>query len=220
MMKNIIKSLCVLICIMSSSCVQEKKTTNNSSRKNYSVSRVIEKEKTKSEQKYNYSLIDLRNDYSKDSLIIIYSKNNSVWKSFKYDDFFSDKEIEPYASKPENNLLVFKVLNKENGFYEIVVNETTNNKKYIKMSNRNFKYLTLNEFVLTVAFIDVNPKTNSLYQEPNDKSQQLIYNKNEFYRPVKVSNNWLMIEDSNYQIYWVKWIDENAKMIIDLLYDA
>lgn len=168
----------------------------------------------------NYSLLVLRDDYIKNNFITIYNEDNSIWKSFKFDDLFSDKEFEPYAINPENNLLVFKVVNKENDFYEIIVNETTNNKKYIKISNPNFRYLTLSDFVLTVAFVDINPKTNSLYQKPNEKSKQLIYNKNEFYRPIKISNNWLMIEDSDNQIYWVKWIDEKGELIIDLLFDA
>ena len=95
-----------------------------------------------------------------------------------------------------------------------------NSKKFIKISDRNFKYQTLKDHILNVAFIDVNPKINPLYQEPNDKSKQLLYNKNEFYMPVKILENWLMIEDSDSHKYWVKWKDEKGELIIDWFYDA
>lgn len=169
----------------------------------------------------SYGLLVLRNNYNKKNLINIYNRNNSIWKSFKFDDFFSDNEIDPYAIKSENNLLVFKVLKKEKGLYGIVVKEDNENLlKFIKTTDPNFEYQTLAEHILTVVFIDFDDQTNPLHEEPSDESKQLFFNKDEDYYPIKIKDDWLMIKDSNNKNYWIKWRDQNGKLIIELLYDA
>lgn len=169
----------------------------------------------------SYGLLVLRNNYNKKNLINIYNRNNSIWKSFKFDDFFSDNEIDPYAIKSENNLLVFRVLKKEKGLYGIVVKEDNENLlKFIKTTDPNFKYQTLAEHILTVVFIDFDDQTNPLHEEPSDESKQLFFNKDEDYYPIKIKDDWLMIKDSNNKNYWIKWRDQNGKLIIELLYDA
>lgn len=169
----------------------------------------------------SYGLLVLRNNYNKKNLINIYNRNNSIWKSFKFDDFFSDNEIDPYAIKSENNLLVFRVLKKEKGLYGIVVKEDNENLlKFIKTTDPNFEYQTLAEHILTVVFIDFDDQTNPLHEEPSDESKQLFFNKDEDYYPIKIKDDWLMIKDSNNKNYWIKWRDQNGKLIIELLYDA
>jgi hypothetical protein len=208
-MKNIFVCLFVIIFI-AVGCKKDNSSINKTDNK-----------KLKIDKEDNYGLLVLKDSYNKKNLIKIYNRDNSIWKSFKFDDFFSDIEIMPYAIKPENNLLVFKTLKKEKGFYDIVVNESDENLiKFIKISDSNFEYQTLAEHILTVVFVNFDDKTNPLYEEPNIQSKQLLFNQDEDYYPIKIKDDWLMIEDSNNKNYWIRWRDSKGRLIIELLYDA
>ncbi|EKT3967229.1 hypothetical protein NTJ12_002314 [Flavobacterium psychrophilum] len=187
----------------------------------YNATNKIEKDSIlKVKSKDDYGLLVLKRDYSKEDTITIYNSNGSRWKSFKFDDFFSDNEINPYTMKAENNLLVFKCLKTEKKYFKIIVDEDKQNAKYIKQSDSNFKYETLAEHIISVPFVGFDNEKNPLYQEPDSKSKQLLFNINEDYHPVKTKGDWLMIEDSNNQDYWIKWRDNNGKLILELFYDA
>ncbi|CAM3057018.1 hypothetical protein DRF59_17335 [Chryseobacterium flavum] len=162
----------------------------------------------------------LKNTYDHKIPVVLYNSNHSQWKSFSFNDNFNDEDIIPYAIKPDNTLLVFKNLGKENGYYKVLVNEDKNTIKYIKESDPNFKYQTIEEHILTVFSVEFNEKENPLRLEPDAKSKTLPLNKDSFYYPVKINGNWLMVEDDNNKKFWIKWRDEKGNLIIDLYYDA
>lgn len=224
---NIIKrisNLSLIILFISCNNQNTQKTiskVDNKEKYVYNPTNKIEKDSVlKVENKDHYGLLVLKRDYIKEDTIAIYNSNGSKWKSFKFDDFFSDNEISPYAMKPENNLLVFRCLKTEKEYFKIIVDEDRQNAKYIKQSDSNFKYETLAEHIISVAFVGFDNEKNPLYQEPNSKSKQLSFNINEDYHPVKIKGDWLMIEDSNNQDYWIKWRDKYGKLILELFYDA
>lgn len=152
--------------------------------------------------------------------MVLYNFDHSKWKSFNFNDNFNDDEIDPYAIKPENTILVFKYLGKENGFYKVLVNENKNLIKYIKESDPNFKYQTIAEHILTVFSVEFSEKENPLRLEPNIQSKAQLSNQNSFYYPIKIDQNWLMVEDDNNNFFWIKWCDEKGNLILNLFYDA
>ena len=164
--------------------------------------------------------ITLKNSYDHKVPIVLYNSNHSKWKSFIFNDKFNNSDVIPYAIKPENTLLVFKYLGKENGFYTVLVNEDKKIIKYIKQTDPNFKYQSIEEHILTVFSVEFNEKENPLRLEPDIKSQSQPLNKNSFYYPVKIKGNWLMIEDDNDKKFWIKWCDEERNLILNLYYDA
>ncbi|MEY8758753.1 hypothetical protein [Chryseobacterium tongliaoense] len=164
--------------------------------------------------------IVLKNTYDQKKILTIYNLDKSKWKSFYFDDDFKYDDIDPYTIKPENILLVFKCIGKENGYYKVIVNENKNTIKYIKESDSNFKFQTTEEHILTVFSVDFNEKENPLRSAPDDKSQQFSKNKNSFYYPIKTNGNWLMVEDDNKQNFWIKWCNNKGKLILELYYDA
>lgn len=92
--------------------------------------------------------------------------------------------------------------------------------KYIKETDTNFKFQTPQEHIISVVFVGFNEKLNPLYLEPNINSKKIQFNKNDDYCPIKIKDDWLMIEDSNHNNYWIKWRDSSGKIILDLFYDA
>ena len=155
------------------------------------------------------------------NLITIYNEDKSKWKEFILNDsYIENEEIKPQYIKPENQKLIFKCIENKKGFYKIIVNENNKILKYIKETDVNFKFQTPEEHIVTAVFIGINDKLNPLFQEPKIDSKRLLFNKNEDYLPVKTNKEWLMIEDSNHQNYWVKWRDSSGNIILELFYDA
>jgi hypothetical protein len=225
--QNIIKRVYILLLtILFVSCNNQNAQkiipkVDNREKYVHSIANKIEKDSIlKVENKEYYGILVLKRDYVKEDTIAIYNSSGSKWKFFKFDDFFSDNEISPYAMKPENNLLVFRCLKTEKEYFKIIVDENKQNIKYIKQSDTNFKYETLAEHIISVAFVGFDSEKNPMYQEPNSNSKQLLFNKDEDYYPIKIKGDWLMIGDSNNQNYWIKWRDKNGRLFLELFYDA
>lgn len=199
------------------SCTNKKADNISAFNPNNKHNNQLQIKTTKSKEDKGFLV--LKNTYNQNNILTIYNLDKSKWKSFKFNDQFNDDDIAPNAIKPENTLLVFKCLGRENGFYKIVVNDEKNIFKYIKESDLNFKYQTIKEHILTVFSIDFNEEKNPLKSEPDDKAKQFSKNKNSFYYPIKINGNWLMVED-NKEKFWIKWCNENGALILDLYYDA
>jgi alpha-glucosidase (family GH31 glycosyl hydrolase) len=160
----------------------------------------------------------LKDGYN-DEKLEIYNVDGVIWKSFKYNDDFSDNEIQPYALKPENILLVFSCIGKTETFYKIIINEKKKNIKYIKKSDAFFKYETWEQHLLEIFSVDFNINENPIKSKPMENAKEIVFDTNQFYHPVKVNGDWLMIIDDNEKEGWVKWKDSKGKMILTLYYD-
>lgn len=164
-------------------------------------------------------VVVLREDYPK-GMLKIYNADGSVWKSFQITDGFQNENLSPLALKPENSLLVFRCIGKKDGMYAVVVDENKSIIKYISQSETSFNYESWEKHILKVFSIDFDYKKNPIRQNPSEKSTILLYNKEEFYHPVKVQKEWLMIKDDNEKKGWIKWKDAKGDLIITLYYDA
>ncbi|MBP2615886.1 hypothetical protein [Chryseobacterium jejuense] len=222
-MKKILSTV-VLTALLTLSC-QDKKTTNSfQSKFNKEKSGISPSEKKDGQevpaQQTDKGFVVLKNTYQQKDFIQLYNEDYSIWKSFQMTDTFHDDNIIPYSMKPENTLLVFKFLGKENGLYKVLVNEDKNTIKYIKVSDSNFVYQTAGEHILTVFSVDFNEKENPLRTAPDSKALSQPLDKDSFYYPVKIEGSWLMVKDDHDHNFWIKWCDEKGHLILDLYYDA
>ena len=162
----------------------------------------------------------LKNSYNSEQKLVVYNFDGSTWKSFNYNDSFSDNQINPYGFKPETRLLVFKCLKKKDGYFYIIVDEEKNSIKYIKEADKNFEYQTPEEHILSVFSVEFDDILNPLRLNHDDKSEISPTDKNSFYYPIKIEGNWLLVEDDKKQNFWIKWYDEKGNIILKLYYDA
>ncbi|POR23463.1 hypothetical protein BWK57_01420, partial [Flavobacterium columnare] len=121
----------------------------------------------------------------------------------------------------ENLDLVFSCLGKKEGFYEIILDEENGIKKLISVLDTNFKLETIQEHIVNSIFsVEFDSKTNPLHISPSEKSKTSKYDNNQFYYPVRIKDNWLMIKDDNNKNHWIKWRDNNGIILITWNYDA
>ncbi|WP_294202964.1 hypothetical protein [uncultured Chryseobacterium sp.] len=61
---------------------------------------------------------------------------------------------------------------------------------------------------------------NPLRAEPEDSSKIFPANEDYFYYFKKIKNDWLMVEDEDGNLFWIKCYDKKGNLSIELYYDA
>ncbi|MBD1392482.1 hypothetical protein [Mucilaginibacter glaciei] len=154
------------------------------------------------------------------SALKIYNLDHSTWKSFKINDEFNDKQIQPYALKADNGTLVFRCVGETAAYYAVIVHESKHIIKYIKKTDIVFKQESWRKHLLNVFAVDFDQKKNPLKVSANGTTS-VKYEKDAFYSPLKVTGDWIQLksQDSG-RIGWIKWKDQTGQLLIDLYYEA
>ena len=164
------------------------------------------------------NVVSLKEDYSKGA-IQLYNHDGSIWKTFEVADNFSDNEIASYAVKPENRIMVFRVVGRKNNFYLIVVNEEKNIIKCIKPKSPYFNYETWQQHIVKAFSVDFLPKKNPLKEMPYTTAKTLPFDKEQFYHPKEIIGNWLKVKDDDNKEGWIKWRNEDGELSITIYYE-
>jgi hypothetical protein len=135
-------------------------------------------------------------------------------------------EVEPFACKPENYLLIFSCFNVDSRKYEIHIGaKNTLKKAYVDKNDTRFKFKTWQEHILTeVPFVGFNPTENPLLDSNNDTAHKITLGvgDDDFIEPVLIQGDWLKVRFRDHgteRFGWVKWKNHN-KLIIELFYFA
>jgi hypothetical protein len=156
--------------------------------------------------------------------LFIYNKNGEVWKQVSFEGNYKSQleALRPYAMAVDNYLLALKCLEQGKTYYKVVVNEETEEIKYIKVSDRSFKLEKWEEHVVKCFSVDFDQTTNPIKSEPSKNTRNIAYEKDENYHPVKVEGNWLQIKwgtEDHWSYGWIRWKEDN-RLIIELFYFA
>lgn len=135
-------------------------------------------------------------------------------------------ELEPFASKPENYLLVFSCFNVDSSKFEIRIGAKNALKKaYIDKNDARFKFKTWQEHIVTeVSFVGFNPTENPLLDSKDDTAHKISLGvgDDDFIEPVLIQDDWLKVRFRDHgteRFGWIKWKNHN-KLIIELFYFA
>lgn len=149
----------------------------------------------------------------------LYNKDGSIWKSLSLNE---TNGIQPFAWSPDYYLLVFKCVGKDSKFYHVVVDESSQEVKQIKIDDLNFNFQTLEDHILNVFSVEFNPINNPLKESSSSGAVTTPYDENEFYHPVEIKGEWLKVKwgnEGNWSYAWVKW-KNGEELIIELYYFA
>ena len=216
------KQICFIFLLTLVSCKNWGETNNsfllnNHKKEDTAKINILLKEVPK--QAESIGSVSLREGYN-GSKIILYNEDGSVWKSFIMTDNFEDKSIIPFALKSDDRLLVFQMYDSSDLFYVVKVDEKKNLFKFIKKADKNFIYEPWEKHILKVFSVDFDYKLNPPKEEPFDNSKTKPYDKEQFYHPVKVKDEWLMIKDDDDKESWIKWKDNKGTLVVTLYYSA
>jgi hypothetical protein len=153
----------------------------------------------------------------------IYNKDGSLWNEVSFTrDQSGQQRINPFAWHPDNFLLVFRCLDKSNTWYTIVVNEETEEVKYIRINDPLYRFKTWEEHILSTFSVGFDYKSNPIREASSIKADVVSYEPDEFYHPVEIVGDWLQIkwgEEGDYTYGWIKWRFGND-LLVELFYSA
>lgn len=178
-------------------------------------------------------LIVLSNKYGKSDFVRLYNEDGSLWYEFTfyYDDKDGKFEYEndnfaPFAFHPDYFLLALRFAGEDKNRYEVIVNEDTGLKKFVKKDDAALKFQSWEDHIKGAFAVKFNQVENSLRETPAGKVKNADLPEDVTFHPVQVNGEWLKVRwDGSQQPKkdagsgWVKWRD-NDQILVELFYFA
>lgn len=150
------------------------------------------------------------------------NSDKSQYRKVSFTELSKNSLFEPYAYHVDYYLLWFRCVKIENGYYTVVINESTKDTKLLKIDSDKLKYLTWNELILKSFSVYFDYQSNPIKEKASAQAKPIEYSENEVYFPVEIQGDWLKIKwgsDNNESFGYIRWKKDN-KILIDMSYFA
>jgi hypothetical protein len=176
-------------------------------------------------------------NYGKEDFVHFYNEDGSLWYKFTfyYDDSdgkfeYANGDFRPFAFHKDYFVLALKCVGKENGRYEVIVNETTGLRKYVKADDPVLRLETWEEHILNVFAVTFNQVDNPLLDAPSGQVKKVVLSNAEpFFHPIEIKGKWLKVKwktseetkrkEPNHDSGWIRW-KEGESLLVELFYFA
>ena len=183
-------------------------------------------------------VIVLTDKYGEEDTIRIFNRDGSPWYEFSYYDESGFDELEnlntdfrPFAFHPDYFLLALRVVGEDDRNWEVVVNEESDLRKYVRKNDENLAYEDFGPHILTAFAVEFDSEQNPLRTEPDGKKVEADYSKISRFEPVEYEGDWLKVKwtdtegegeasankEPSTPDGWVRW-KNGSKMIIRIYY--
>lgn len=177
-------------------------------------------------------LIVISDQYGKNDFVRFYNEDGSLWYEFTfyYDDSdgkfeYANENFAPFSFHQDYFVLALKCIGEDKSRYEVIVNEETGLKKFVKKTDSTLKFLTWEDHITKRFAVDFNRVENPLLEMPKGKVKVGELPKEVTFRPVKIEGEWLKVNwdvakhRDNVGSGWIKW-KADGKLLIELFYFA
>jgi hypothetical protein len=178
-------------------------------------------------------LIVLSSKYGKSDFVRFYNDDGSLWYEFKF--YYGDKDgkfeyenenFAPFAFHQDYFLLALKCTGEDQNRYEVIVNEDTGLKKFVKKDDAALKFQSWEDHIKGAFAVKFNQVENPLRESPEGKVKNVGLPEDVTFHPVQVNGEWLKVRWDGSQepkkdagSGWVKWRDHN-QILVELFYFA
>jgi len=174
--------------------------------------------------------------FKRGDFVKFYNQDETLWYEFTffYDDSdgkfeYARDDFRPFAFHQDYFLLVLKCTEINDKFFEVVVNEETGLRKYVRANDPVFKFESWQELVLRSFAVDFEKKTNPILEAPAGELRGGFFPKDITLRPIEIRGDWLRIEwqtdpgprsrSTKNATGWVRW-KEDGNLLIELYFFA
>ena len=175
--------------------------------------------------------------YGKEDFVHFYNEDGSLWYKFTYYYDDSDGEFDypnddfiPFAFHVDYFRLALRCVSKDNGRYEVIVNEETGLRKYVKADDPVLKLETWEEHILKTVAVDFNQAKNPVLKAPQGRVKKVALPGSgapfHTVHTVEVKGEWLKVKwDTShgtgsqvprYDYGWIRWKKGN-KLLVEFL---
>ena len=172
--------------------------------------------------------------YGEEDFVHFYNEDGSLWYKFTYYYDDSDGEFEyanddfiPLSFRVDYFRLALRCVGKDNGRYEVIVNEETGLRKYVRADDRFLKLETWEEHLQDTA-VDFNQAENPVLEAPHGRVKKVALPGSgapfHSVHTVEVKGEWLKVKwDTSrgtvsqvpkYDYGWIKW-KKGDKLLVE-----
>lgn len=114
----------------------------------------------------------------------LYNQDGTLWLTIAFEGVNKEQlaKIYPFALSVDELLLVFKCVGRTKGYYTVVINEQTGERKYVKSDDTGFKFERWEDHILDCFSVGFNASKNPVKITPADESKSLPFDKNSICR--------------------------------------
>ncbi len=146
----------------------------------------------------------------KEDSILISNKKYSIL------DFISDTSfLHQHYMLDFENAIYFRCTEILKGKYIVIADEETDTKAEIYKSE-NFKFYSIQEVILNLFSVGFDSSSNKIYKLSSEESNEIKNPDADYYKPIKINGDWLMIEweiNDNVSHGWIKWRKKDTLLI-------
>lgn len=177
-------------------------------------------------------LIVLSTKYAKSDFVRFYNDDGSLWYEFTFyyatagGKFESNEDFLPFAFHPDYFSLALKCVAGDKIRYEVIVNEETGLKKFVKKDDATLKFQSWEDHIKGAFAVKFNRVENPLRESPAGKVKNADLQEDVTFHPVQVNGEWLKVRWGGSQqpkkdagSGWVKWRDDH-QILVELFYFA
>lgn len=210
---------------------EERRAANDQTNKasTHSESQPVQADKTSIRD--TKGLIVLSDRYGKKDFIRFYNEDGSLWYEFTfyYDDSdgkfeYENEEFAPFSFHQDYFVLALRCIGEDKTRYEVIVNEETGLKKFVKKDDPTLKLETWEEHLRKLFAVGFDREKNPMRETPEGQAKIVEFPKEVPLHPIEVRGDWLKVRwDSSEKSRkhaesgWVKWRD-NDQILIELFY--
>lgn len=213
--------------------VRERRDINENANRTNAQSELQTGQADKTSIKNTKGLIVLSDRYRKNEFVRFYNDDGSLWYEFTfyYDDKDGKFEYEndnfaPFAFHQDYFLLALKCTGEDKNRYEVIVNEDTGLKKFVKKDDPALKFQSWEDHIKGAFAVKFDQVENQLRESPEGKVKNANLPEDVTFHPVQVNGEWLKVRwdgsqqpKKNAGSGWVKWRDD-SQLLVELFYFA
>lgn len=189
--------------------------------------------------KNNLGLITLSDKYpsfdekrDKSDFIRFYNEDGSLWYEFTfyYDDSdgkfeYQNDNFRAFSFHPDYSLISLRCVGEDKNRYEVIVNEETGLKKYVKKNDENLRLESWEDHILNTFSIDLKKAKNKVFETLDGKELKPDFERIERFEAVEIKDDWLKVKweipnkKEEFELGWVRWKKDDI-VLIDWFYIA
>lgn len=165
-----------------------------------------------------YGVVCVDEKIQEERRVSIYNEDGTEWKEISTNDYTTVEDLNPYFSKLDYGILVFKCVGISEKGYAVIVDEAQQTIKYIRKDTDGMKYESWADHVAgtyAIGFSKDNPPRRS---PAADADIVVFLDEDPTFNPVRVEGDWLLIKTDDDHEGWVKWRTEGGYLNIALYY--